>query len=70
VRNISTSVGFSPRSKKKKKKYHQIAIASELFLIQILLCLNAILIQSGVIVVVVAAVACSINNTTIAFISS
>ena len=46
-------------------------IASELFLIvQFLLCLNAILIQSGVIVVVVAAVACLINNTTLAFISS
>jgi len=43
----------------------------ELFLIvQFSLCLNAILIQSGVIVVVVAAVACLINNTTLALISS
>ena len=49
----------------------EILIASELFLIvQFLLYLNAILIQSGVIVVVVAAVACLINNTTLAFISS
>lgn len=77
VENISTSVyGICPRLKNKKKFSSQMhakrnLIASELFLIvQFLLCLNAILIQSGVIVVVVAAVACLINNTTLAFISS
>jgi hypothetical protein len=65
-----------PRLKNKKKFSSQMhakrnLIASELFLIvQFLLCLNAILIQSGVIVVVVAAVACLINNTTLALISS
>jgi hypothetical protein len=74
--NISTSVWICPRLKNKKKFSSQMhakrnLIASELFLIvQFLLCLNAILIQSGVIVVVVAAVACLINNTTLAFISS
>ena len=74
--NISTSVWICPRLKNKKKISSQMhakrnLIASELFLIvQFLLCLNAILIQSGVIVVVVAAVACLINNTTLAFISS
>jgi len=68
--------GICPRLKNKKKFSSQMhakrnLIASELFLIvQFLLCLNAILIQSGVIVVVVAAVACLINNTTLAFISS
>ena len=77
VENISTTVyGICPRLKNKKKFSSQMhakrnLIASELFLIvQFLLCLNAILIQSGVIVVVVAAVACLINNTTLAFISS
>lgn len=70
------SVWICPRLKNKKKFSSQMhakrnLIASELFLIvQFLLCLNAILIQSGVIVVVVAAVACLINNTTLAFISS
>ena len=70
--NISTSVWICPRLKNNKKfSAKRNLIASELFLIvQFLLCLNAILIQSGVIVVVVAAVACLINNTTLAFISS
>ena len=69
---ISQPVWISPRLKNKKKfSAKRNVIASELFLIvQFLLCLNAILIQSGVIVVVVAAVACLINNTTLAFISS
>lgn len=69
------SVWICPRLKNKKILFADACkkklIASELFLIvQFLLCLNAILIQSGVIVVVVAAVACLINNTTLAFISS
>ena len=66
------SVWICPRLKNKKKfSAKRNVIASELFLIvQFLLCLNAILIQSGVIVVVVAAVACLINNTTLALISS